>query len=242
MRLIIGLISSMLLLSSCASVSPVDKQGLQIGSATSKNLFIDSSQFYNRTVKLRMRNSSGDAAVDVTRLRARIESGLRAAGYEISDKDFGIVFDVNIFQIKSALASRVSNSRGLGVLLGGVVGYEAAKGSGGISKGAGVILGGVAGAALEEVIRNHGKRATFLALCDVNIGVLRKDSTSGDSFVIGGNEIQRRSNKVDKTTFTDFSRSETVRVAVYAGDDAKQSERTIKVLIDRLGRVVANLL
>lgn len=35
----------------------------KIGSATSKNVFLDASQFANRTVKLRLRNSSGDPSI-----------------------------------------------------------------------------------------------------------------------------------------------------------------------------------
>lgn len=224
----------------CTS-EPSYRQGLQIGSATSKNLFIDSSQFANRKVKLRLRNSSGDPALDVVRLRGSIEAGLRAAGYEINDKDFGIVIDVNAFQMQTVSRANVRTNSGLGLLLGGVVGYEAAKRPGGVGAGSGAILGAIAGATLEEVIRSQGDYATYLALCDVNIGVVRKEYTKKDRFVIGGNKIENKEPD-EADTFTNFALRDTVRVAAYAGDRNAPNYQTIEMLLDRLGRVVANLI
>ncbi|WNO03947.1 complement resistance protein TraT [Rhodoferax mekongensis] len=231
------------LLNGCASQPAVAQKSLQIGSATSRNLFVDSSQFANRTIKLRLRNSSGDPEFDVGRLRQSIESGLRSAGYEVSDQSFGIVMDVNAFQFRTAAVSNVSSSSGIGLLLGGVAGYEIAKRSGDVGTGSGAILGAVAGAAIEEIIRNHGTRATYLALCDVNIGIVRKESTKNDRFIIGGNKIERaKDEEREKDAYTGFATRDTVRVAVYAGDDSARAEQTTSAIVDRLGRVIANLL
>jgi hypothetical protein len=208
---------------------------------TSKNLFIDSSQFANRTVKLRLRNSSGEPLMDIGRLRGAIESGLISAGYQIGDRDFGLVIDVNVFQMQSVYRSNLRNNSGLAALVGGVVGYEAAKQSGGISSTSGAILGAVAGIALEEVLRTHSENATYIALCDVNIGVVKKEYTKNDRFVVGGNKIEHKEPD-EPDAFKNFSRRELVRVAAYAGDDANRENQTIEVLVDRLGRVVANLL
>lgn len=218
--------------------------GLQIGSIVSKNLFLDASQFANRTVKLRLRNSSGAPELDLGRLRGSIEESLRIAGYEVSDKNFGIVMDINAFQMQSAQNARVTSNSGLGVLLGGVAGYELAKKSGGMSAGGGTILGAVAGATLEQIIQSYGSRSTFLVLCDVNIGVVRQENIRKDRFMIGGNRIEQRNieSEQDEATFTSFALRDTVRVAAYAGDDANMENRTITAMIDRLGRVVANLL
>ncbi len=59
------------LISACAPQSRmgmvVDSEtGLQIGSAIEKNIVIDSSQFTDRRMKLRIRNSSGDPAYDLS--------------------------------------------------------------------------------------------------------------------------------------------------------------------------------
>lgn len=240
-RSIIGLVMVMMM---AACASPAKSQNpFQIGSATSRNLFVDPSQFANRTIKLRLRNSSGDPDLDITRLRQSVEIGLKSAGYEISDKNFGIVMDINAFQFRTAATSNVSNSTGLGVLLGGVVGYETAKRSSDVGSGSGAILGAIAGSAIEDIIRNHGSRSTYLALCDVNIGIVRKESTKNDRFVIGGNRIEHaQDEEKDKDTYTGFAMRDTVRVAVYAGDESDRSYQTIGAIVDRLGRVIANLL
>jgi hypothetical protein len=241
MRFLLAIAFVALISSGCSTMTPTSQRGLQIGSATSKNLFVDASQFANRTIKLRIRNSSGDPALDLVRLRGSIESGLRMAGYQISDQDFGIVVDVNAFQMQSVSRASVRSSSGLGALLGGVVGYETAKRPGGISSGGGAILGAVAGATLEEVIRNYGEYSTYVALCDVNIGVVRKEYKKNDRFVIGGNKIEHKEpDEVD--TFTNFALRDTVRVAAFAGDEGVRANQTIDALLDRLGRVVANLL
>jgi Enterobacterial TraT complement resistance protein len=241
-RLIFTLVFAAML-NGCATQPAVSQKAFQIGSATSRNLFVDSSQFANRTIKLRLRNSSGDPDLEVGRLRQSIEAGLRSAGYELSDQNFGIVMDVNAFQFRTAAVSNVTTSSGLGMLLGGVVGYETAKRSGDVGTGSGAILGAVAGAAIEEIIRNHGTRSTYLALCDVNIGIVRKESTKNDRFIIGGNAIERRQDDdKEKDAYTGFAMRDTVRVAVYAGDDSAHANQTVGSIVDRLGRVIANLL
>lgn len=218
--------------------------GLQLGSVLSKNLFLDASQFAKRTVKLRLRNSSGEPQLDLGRLRGSIEEGLRAAGYEVSEQGFGIVMDVNAFQMQSAQNARVTSNSGLGALLGGVAGYELSKGSGGISSGGGAVLGAVVGTTLEQVIRSHGSRSTFLVLCDVNIGIVRQEDTRKDRFMIGGNKIEQRNidNERDEATFTNFALRDTIRIAAYAGNESGMEYQTITAMIDRLGRVVANLI
>lgn len=234
-----------ILMTACATREAVNKKTFQIGSATSKNLFVDSSQFANRTIKLRLRNSSGDPKLEVARLRQSIESGLRSAGYELSDQNFGILMDVNAYQFKTTESANVTTSSGVGMLLGGVVGYESAKRSNDIGSGSGAILGAIAGAAIEEIIRNHGARSTYLALCDVNIGVVRQESTKNDRFTIGGNKIERNQDEErdrEKDTYTGFAMRDTIRVAVYAGDDSSQAGQTVGAIVDRLGRVIANLL
>lgn len=242
MRLATAILIAMFL-NACAAPPAGNQQGFQIGSATSRNLFIDSTQFPNHTIKLRLRNSSGDPSLDVTALRQSVETGLRSAGYTVSDQNFGIVVDVNAFQLQTAAASNVTSNSGLGMLLGSVVGYESAKRSGRIGGGSGAIVGAVAGSLLEDVLRNHGTRATYLALCDVNIGVIRQESTKNDRFVIGGNKIERsKGDDLEKDTFSGFAMRETVRVAVYAGDSPDRVYQTVGAIVDRLGRVIANLL
>lgn len=232
-----------ILMVGCASSSMANRSEFQIGSAISRNLFVDSSQFANRTIKLRLRNSSGDDDLDIGRLRQSIESNLLAAGYSISDKNFGIVMDINAFQFRTIATSNASSNKGIGVLLGGVLGYEATRRSSDIAAGSGLILGAVAGSTLEDILRSHDSRSTYLTLCDVNIGLVRKESTTNDRFIIGGNRIEYpKDTEQDKDAYTGFAMRETIRVAVYAGDSSERVTHTIGAIVDRLGRVIANLL
>ena len=52
--------------------------GLMLGSAVERNIVIDASQFENRTIKLNLRNASGDPSYDLTRFRQNLLQALRA--------------------------------------------------------------------------------------------------------------------------------------------------------------------
>lgn len=230
----------MVLGSGCA-VSDYRDKGLMIGSTVSRNLFVDSNQFGNRNVRVRLRNSSGDPGIDMARMRNSVESNLRTAGYVVTEKSTGIVVDANLYFMNNVATGRQRASNEVGVLLGGVAGYEAAKGSGGIGAGSGAIIGAIAGATLQDVLRQHNDYDSYLAACDVNIGVIRQQDTRRDSFVIGGNRFDREQNERD-STFDSFAMRETVKVYVWAGDLRSRREGLMLAIQDRLARVVSNLI
>lgn len=228
------------LLAGCAA-GDYRAQEFRIGSATSKNIFVDPSQFANRVVKVRLRNSSGDPSIDMSRIRASVESGLRSAGYTVSDNDFGIVLDVNLYFMNSVAVGRRQVSNEVGVLLGGVAGYEMAKRPGGVSAGSGAILGAIAGSTLQDVLRSNTEYDSYMAVCDVNIGVVKQENKKKDFFVIGGNRIEREQSE-DNGTFESFALRETVKVSVYAGDRRENRGYVMGAIQDRLARVVSNLI
>lgn len=235
-----GAVLSPWALAGCATADYRDP-GLTLGSAVSRNLFVDASQFGNRRVKVRLRNSSGDPGVDMARMRGDVEAGLRAAGYQTTDENFGIVVDANLYFMNSVATGRRQASNEVGALLGGVAGYEMAKGRGGIGAGAGAILGAIAGATLQDVLRSHSDSDSYLAVCDVNIGVVQQQSTRRDSFVIGGNRFEREREHPDPT-FESFAQRETVKVFVYAGDRRERRDRVMQAIQERLARVMSNLI
>lgn len=221
------------------------EQRLMIGSTVSRNLFMDANQFGNRNVKVRLRNSSGDPGIDMARMRSDVEANLRSAGYSIADGSVGIVVDANLYFMNNVATGRQRASNEVGALLGGVVGYEAAKGRGGVGAGSGAILGAIAGATLQDVLRQHNDYDSYLAVCDVNIGVIRQQNTKRDSFVIGGNRFdqdRRRDQDEQSLTFDSFAIKETVKVYVWAGDLRTRKDSLIWAIQDRLARVVANLI
>lgn len=216
-----------------------------IGSTVSRNLFMDAIQFGNKSVKVRLRNSSGDPGIDMAHMRGDVEANLRSAGYSIADGTAGIVVDANLYFLNNVATGRQRASNEVGVLLGGVVGYEAAKGRGGVGAGSGAILGAIAGATLQDVLRQHNDYDSYLAVCDVNIGVVRQQNTKRDSFVIGGNRFdqdRQRDQDERSLTFDSFALRETVKVYVWAGDLRSRKDSLMSAIQDRLARVVANLI
>jgi len=90
------------------------KTQLQYGSVVERNILIDSSQFKNKKLKLRIRNTSGDPAFDLYGFQARLESSYTSKGYEVADSDdFGLLVDVNVVysgQTRSDLRVRPESS------------------------------------------------------------------------------------------------------------------------------------
>lgn len=211
---------------------------MEIGSATSKNLFLDAGQFANRKVQVRLRNSSGEAALDVERLRPSLEGGLRQAGYEISSADAGILIDLNVYMVASVPVARQRDPGVVGALVGGVAGYEIARRPGGMSSGSGAILGAAAGATLQQVIDRSGEANAMIMATDVNIG-LRPLQSSRDNFVVGGNRIADQPKP--EVPFAGFSARDTVKVVVYAGSRSGSSYDLVYSMQDRLGRVVSGM-
>lgn len=226
-------------LTGCAA--PRQAQTFQIGSATSKNVFITSDQFANKSVRIRLRNSSGDPDFSPAQMRMLVENSLSNAGYRVVNDNAGIVVDVNLYFVGNVVSGRQRAGNEVGALLGAVAGYELSKGAGGIGAGSGAILGAIAGATLQDVIRVNTENDTYVVLCDVNIGVVRQESKSKDSFVIGGNRMEHLRDD-ERSTFESFAIKDTVKVSVYAGDKRSNRAMVIQAIQDRLARVVANLI
>ncbi len=213
----------------------------KIGSSVSRNVFIDPGQFGNRRVKVRMRNSSGEPGIDMAGMRSAVESGLRSAGYELAEQGFGILVDANLHFMNSVAEGRRRAPNDVGFLLGGVAGYEIARNSGGIRPGSGAIIGALAGATLQEVIRSSNDYDSYMAVCDVNIGVVRQQPTNKDTLVIGGNRFERERNEPDPT-FESFAQRETLKVYVFAGGRREGRDYVLQAIQERLARIVANLI
>jgi len=236
-----GFCAAVLVGCSSVPVSSERQARYLIGSAQTKNIFVDSSQFANRTVKLRLRSSSGDPDLNLSLVRSEIERGLAAAGYKISEDNFGILIDINAYMLQSVSVARRTGSNEVGALLGGVVGTEMARKPGGVSPLSGFILGAVTGATLQEVIRSSSESMSYLVACDVNIGVRKVEHKSRDSFIIGGSRVETQP-RLQDVTFDDFSFSDNLKIVVYAGDPQDNRVQTIRLIQERLGRVIGNLL
>lgn len=90
-----------LLISACAPSQRMGmvldpETGLQFGSKVEKNIVIDPGQFENSGIKVRIRNTSGDQNFDLYSFKNSIENSYAKKGFSITNKDYGILLDINV--------------------------------------------------------------------------------------------------------------------------------------------------
>lgn len=208
------------------------KTGLQYGSTVSSNIVVDASQFTNRRVKVRIRNTSGDAAFDLHRFRAQLERSYADKGYEPSQKDgFGILLDVNVTYSGQVSRSKAEELGLLGASAGGIAGT--AKG-GTIGAAAGIVTGATLGA----IIGSHITEDTYIVIALVNVAIM-KQSPEKDGTTIVFSSSRRKEYRKRKAV-RPFEQSLRNRIAVYAGGDntpqatisSNVRQRFIRILSD----------
>jgi hypothetical protein len=126
---------------------------LQYGSVVERNILIDSSQFKNKKLKLRIRNTSGDPAFDLYGFRSRLEQSYASKGYALTaGDDFGLLVDVNVVYSGQTRTDLRQEFGFLGAAAGGTAGAIA--GTGGSAE-AGAAIGIISGAALGTIIGSY---------------------------------------------------------------------------------------
>jgi hypothetical protein len=124
--------------------------GLQYGSVIEKNLLVDASQFSDKSIKVNIRNTSGDPAFDLHGFRAALENAYRAKGYEPTrSAEFAILIDINVMY-SGQISQNMTNEFGfLGAAGGGVAGAAI----GGDTTGA--VAGILSGLAIGVIVGSH---------------------------------------------------------------------------------------
>ncbi|NQU71436.1 MAG: hypothetical protein HQ514_12860 [Rhodospirillales bacterium] len=185
--------------------------GLQYGSTVSRNIIVDASQFVNRKVKIRIRNTSGDPAFDLHQFRAALERTYANKGYEPSQQDgFGILLDVNVTYSGQVSHNKAEELGLLGASAGGIAGT--AKG-GGIGAATGIVTGATLGA----VIGSHITEDTYIVTAQVNLAIM-KLAPENNGMTIVFNSSQKREHQKRKAV-RPFEQRLKNRIAVYAGGD-----------------------
>ena len=226
-----------LLVTGCSSVNNNYSGEPITGSVVSDSFFADASQFKNNLVKLRLRDTSGDDLFSVFRLQEKVTKGLKLAGYNITQNDdFGILIDVNVRRISRANIYKPNT--GTGLLLGGVVGAEAARNTGsGISAVSGMVVGAVAGNTLEAVLKKSGAQQTLILNADVNIGINELNSSDSNEIIIGQSKFKQTQ---DRSAYKAFSMTDGLEVVVYGG--GANTQQVMSAIEDRLARILSGIL
>lgn len=193
-----------------------EKSGYSYGAVKDGEFIADPAMFRNSKMKLRIRNTTGDPALDMHSFRQQLEQAYSSVGYQITnDDDFGILLDINVKYFGQVTDMLPSEYTFLGAAMGGVAGSAAGIQGG---RGADAITGGAAGAvvgaALTEIMRNYATEETFIIISSVTMGTVMPQHTEDEQTIsfVTGKRIKEK-----KTNFKGFRSRDTVDLAVYAG-------------------------
>lgn len=193
-----------------------ESTGYSYGAVKSGEFVADPALFRNSKLKLRIRNTTGDPALDIYTFRDQLEAAYEGVGYTITHgDDFGILLDVNIRYFGQATEMLPAEYTFLGAAAGGVLGATPGIQNG---RGADAVTGGaagtVAGAALSEILRNYATEETFIIISSVTMATVMPEHVEDEKTIsfVTGKKIREK-----KTNFKGFRSRETVELAVYAG-------------------------
>jgi outer membrane lipoprotein SlyB len=208
--------------------------GLQYGSTVSNNILVDASQFVNRKVKIRIRNTSGDPAFNLHRFRASLERAYAEKGYEPSQRDgFGILLDVNVIYSGQASRNKAREFGLLGASAGGIVGT--AKG-GGIGAAAGIVTG----ATLGTVIGSYLSEDTYIVIARVNLAIMKLEpKDDGTTIVFSSSQKKEHRKRKAVRAFLQRLRNQ---IAVYAGGENTPQAKIAGNVRQRFIRILSDII
>lgn len=224
----------------CASPSRMgmvkDPQtGLQLGSAIERNIFMDSSQFKNRAIKITTRNGSGDQAYQLGSFTSNLKSAFSNKGYVPTEADsFGIKLDVNVLysgQIQQNMSSEFAFLGGAG---GGLSGYRSNSPG---STATGVLVGATIGG----ILGSYVTRDTYIVVAEVSIGI--PDGTSedgGDKKTITFGSSPKMQEEIIVRNYKPFREVKRTKIAVFAGGTNTSQEQIADQVKQRLVRIVSD--
>ncbi len=211
-----------------------EKTGLQYGAVIENNVFIDPSQFGNNSIKVTVRNTSGDTAFDLYNFRNRLASSYAGKGYDINEgPDFGIKVDLNVLRSSQIRDDYTTEFGFLGAAAGAAAGHKAD------STGA-TPIGAVSGLALGSILGSYVVDNTYIIIAEVTIGTLdrrrkKKRITFSDSPKI--RDLER-----DDHTFKPFRRVVNTRIAVFAGGRGVSQSQIAEEVRQRLVKIVSDII
>jgi len=237
-KLWIFLAAVSLSLTSCAQPSRYGmvedpETGLMLGSMIERNLVLDASQLENRTVKLNLRNASGDSSYDLSMFRKRIIDSLRAKGYTPTEgSDFGVKYDINVLysgQVRNDLSREFAF---LGAGAGGVAGYR------GTNESRNMAAGMIAGATLGAIAGSYARDDTYITVAEVTVAIADQyRGTTKKTITFSASPPLQEEPRSSIKPFEAILRTQ---VAVYAGGRNISQAQIASGVRERLTRIVAD--
>lgn len=212
------------------------KTGLQFGSVVEKNILIDASQFENRNVKLRIRNTSGDPAFDLHNFANEIASTFEQKGYSVVDSnDFGMLIDINV-TYSGQVSKNLSTEFGfLGAGGGGLASASIASNQA-IGAGAGIL----AGAALGSIVGSYITDDTYIVVAYVSLGLIEPDRGKEKTTIVFSSS-KNKSTK-ERTGFKPFRQRISTGISVFAGGRNVPQSRIANEVRNRFKRIISDVI
>jgi len=218
-----------------------EKTGYSYGAVKTGEFIADPSMFRNAKLKLRIRNTTGDPALDIYAFRQQLEQAYSDLGYEITEgSDFGILLDVNVRyfgQITDTLPEEYTFlTATAGMVAGSAPGIQSGRPADVVT---GMAAGGVVGTAVGEIIRNYVTEETFIIISSVTLATVMPEMI-GDESVISFTTGKKITEK--KTNFKGFRSRDTVNLAVYAGGTMAEKGDIIDEVRARYLRILKDII
>jgi hypothetical protein len=211
------------------------KTGIMWGSTIERNIVMDASQLENKSVKVNLRNVSGDTSYDLSTFRKHFLDALRVKGYSPNEgDDFGIKFDVNVLYSGYIRKDLSSEFAFLGGATGGVAGYQ------GSHEARNMAAGVIAGATLGAIAGSYARDDTYITVAEVTIAIA--DQYRGTTKKTVTFSASPPLQEVQRSSIKPFEAMLRTKVAVYAGGRNITQEQITNGVRDRLTRIVADVI
>lgn len=231
-----------LALSSCASPARMGmvtepETGLQFGSTIERNVVTDASFYENKKIKIRSRNTSGDAAFGLSSFTEALRSAYESKGYQPTEEDdFGLLVDVNVMYSGQAQSSLERQFTFLGGAVGGLAGAARTD-----SKLLGTATGVVAGATLGSIIGSYVTEDTYIVVARITFGQI-KDIKKADKEITFSRSPRSGDDDGEEERARGFRKTISSSVAVYAGGRNIPQSRVAEEVRQRLIRIVSDFI
>jgi hypothetical protein len=214
--------------------------GLQLGSVVEKNIVTDASFHQNKRIKVRTRNTSGDAAFDLKRFTNQIEAAYQAAGYQPTKADdFGVMVDVNVMYSGQVQRNLANEFAFLGATAGGIAGYRS-------DAAAGTAIGVAAGATLGSIIGSFVTDDTYIIVARVTFGVIKGPAKRDGKTITFSRSItghpEDEDEKEEKRQQRGIRDAVTTRVSVFAGGRNVRQAEIAEQVRQRFVRIISDII
>ncbi|WP_415714312.1 complement resistance protein TraT [Maridesulfovibrio sp.] len=234
------MLAALVLISGCRSKQRMgmvrdQKTGLLYGSMTSGNFMLDPSQFDTPVLKLTIRNTSGDPAVNLKALRKTIEESYISKGYKVvKNGKYSMHLDINLRysgQISQNMVDEISLWGGTGgAYMGAQLGQNLNS----------IVLGSASGATLGAIIGQYMTQDTYIMVADVILGIVDKYAKKRKAIVQFDDTQIKWEDENDG--FISYRSRERLQLAVYAGGDNTPQSRIVRGVTLRFKRILQDII